>query len=180
MLENELKKELKAVLDAGFTARGMTDVVVRQNNQPRQEGASSGKSVYFYKIGTDHRYGSPQRKDEWDLENLQMVHTEKQKYETTFQISTLYQATPTNITAITAGDLANIAAAILQSDATITAFRVKNVGVLRITEVRNQIFENDKDQFESSASFDVTLTHDVVDVTTTPTIETVEYNVIRI
>ena len=180
MLENELKMELKAALDAGFTARGMTDVVVRQNNQPRQEGASTGKSVYFYKIGTDHRYGHPMKKDKWDVGDQEMVHTELQKYETTFQISTLYQASPSATTALTAGDLANMAAAILQSDVTISAFRVKNVGVLRISEVRNQIFENDKDQFESSASFDVTLTHDVVDVTTTPVVETVEYNVIRI
>lgn len=180
MTENELFRAIFEILNKGMASRGLSDVVAKRNYQSRQEGRAKGRALYVYKIGPSRNHGSPQRKDEWDKDNERMVHTERQKKETTFQVTAQADPAPEDIKALTAGDIADIAAAVMQSDATIAFFRAKNVGIFRITEVRNPQFTNDKDQFEASPSFDFTLTHDMVHISETPAIETYEFNVQRI
>lgn len=156
-----------------------TDVIVRQSYQPTQVGTESKSSIYFFKIG-DHRYGSLGIFDEWDLNLLQMTHTEIQHYESTFQINALSIQDPSNITSLTASDLVNITSAILQSYKAQQSFSDNDIGVLRITDIRNTHFLNDMDNFEASPSFDFILSHKQIKKTVSPIVESKEIKIYRV
>lgn len=179
MRENELNTLLRGVLLDGLAARQFSTVAVKRSNQPTDQGPDSGPCLYFFVVN-HHRYGSPQRSDEWDKTNECMVHTEKQWIETTYQITGSVIQNPADLESPTANDLIFHASAILQSDAAISLLRKNGVGVYRITEGRNVFFKNDRDQYEASPSFDITLTHKDVTVTTTPVISSVEAKFIRV
>lgn len=179
MTDNELIRLFLPIIKAGLVDDGFTNVTVVQSYQPTQQGANSGPTIYFYKLG-DHRYGWRRATDEWDEENSRMVHTEIQFYETSFQVSSLVTQRPQVPLSYTASDLVNEVAAILQSDKTIVTLNNSDVGILRVTEVRNPYFTDDRDQYEASPSFDFVLTHKQTRVSYSPVIESVEYNFNRV
>jgi len=179
MLDNELIQIFRPLIIAGLTARGFNGVSVVQAYQPTQQGINTGPTVYFFKVG-DHRYGYLHRKDEWDPDEEKIIHTETQLYETTFQISALVTSNPSNINTYTASDLVNTVSAILQSDATLDALQDAGAPILRITDIRNPYFTDDRDRFEENPSFDFILIHEQVSITETPVIESIELDVKRI
>ena len=168
-------------------------VPVLQAYQPTMQGVNTAPALYIHKIG-DQRIGSPRRKSKWTNSYSQlttengigietesgigigadgtnqatMVHTEVQRYATMFQISALATQDPATPMQLTASDLVNFAAAVAQSDGFIQAIEAQGVGVLRIGEIRNPYFEDDRGQFEASPSFDMTLTHNQVIVSSVP------------
>jgi hypothetical protein len=87
------------------------------------------------------------------------TRTELQQYESTFQISALSTQDPSNPNQLTASDIANYAAWIMQSQATVAALEAQGVGVLKIGAVRNVPFSDDRQRYEFSPSFDFVLTH---------------------
>ena len=172
MRDYDLFAAVVAVLRAGMAMDAAT-LYVGQNNQPRTAGRPDRRALLLDKIGPDHRYGHVKREDVPDpLNPLQMIHRETQIYETTIQVSTLAKPPPVtgalDVNEPTAADLANQAAAVMQSDATIVALRTLGIGILRITDVRTPHFRNDRDQFEAAPNFDFVLTHKQITVTTTP------------
>lgn len=181
MTEKQLFQLICDLLSAGFVLAGfnVTDpanakyVDIRQGEQPTITGRPKGMAVLLTSLH-DHRYGWVQRKDEWDADQQKMIHTEAQKMESTFQLSTLAPQnpqSPTFVTDPTAADLAYRASAILQSSATLAALKTAKVGIYRITEIRKPNFmENDRDQFEQSPSFDFTLNYTNTDTTEGPVI----------
>lgn len=181
MYDNELIKELIVVLKAGLTASGLSSVAVKQSFQPTNQGANSQPTIYLFKIG-NKRVGFLKRESEWIINPApaRMRHEERQWYETTFQISALSIQNPSDSTQRTASDLCNIASAILQGDTGREALQKKGIGMLRVTDVRNPYFLDDKDRFEASPSFDFTLTHEQVIISTDPVVETFEFNVERV
>lgn len=170
MTDNELVKLFGPIIEAGLLQRGFTGVKLLAANQPTTQGLLTAPTVYFYKIG-DHRFGFLQRTDEWNSLLNQMDHQELQNYETTFQVSALVLQTPPQLitTGYTASDLVNEVSGILQSDSARNTLAQQNVGVLRITDIRNPYFVDDRDTFEASPSFDFVLTHSRIYNTTTPT-----------
>jgi hypothetical protein len=102
---------------------------------------------------------------------MTMVHTEEQQYETTFQLSALATQNPATPTQYTASDICNLCAAILQSSVAIQTFEANQVGIERVTDVRNPYFDDDRQQNEASPSFDYCLTHKQIIVSTTPVIQ---------
>jgi hypothetical protein len=155
MLDNVLIEAFLPIIQQGLIADGFTGVSVKQANQPTQQGVNSNATVYFYKV-SDHRYGWVGRSDVWD--GSSMVHTELQKYETVWNIAALVTQDPNNIS-YTAADLVNEVAAILQSDSAITALFESDIQILRISDISNIYFTDDRDLFEAHPTFDFTLTH---------------------
>lgn len=186
MLENELFKEIFAVLNAGLIARGFPDIIAAQNYQPTNQGIPSKSALYVFKIGPDKRIGHVERKDEWvfadppTIPTAFMRHTETQWYETDFQISATAIQNPKSTTPLTATDIANMAAGIMQSDVTLNALREKGIGILRIRDISNPFFMDDKNRFESNPSFDFTLTHEQVIISSVPIVETTEFQIKRV
>ena len=179
MTDNDLIRLFLPIINAGLAADGFTGVVAKQANQPTQQGINTGPTVYFYKLG-DHRYGFLGRFDEWDTLNSIMVHTETQYYESTFQVSALALQNVHNPNGYTASDLVNEVASILQSDYARDRLMLSNVGILRVQDIVNPYFLDDRDQFEASPSFDFVLTYKQTRVSTDPVLESVELNINRI
>lgn len=87
-----------------------------------------------------------------------MGYTETQQYMTTFQFSALATQDPSNVASLTASDIVNYAAAIMQSLTTIQTLQAQNIGILKIGDIRNPAFSDDRQRYEYSPSFDVTFT----------------------
>lgn len=179
MRDNDLIRLFRPIIQDGLIALGLGVIPVVQAYQPTQQGVSSSSTVYYHKIG-DHRYGFLGRTNKWDQNSSTMVHTEIQQYETTFQINALAIQDPNDTNSYTASDLVNAVASIMQSDNTRRILMASEVGILRVTDVRNPYFADDKDRFEASPSFDFTLTHKMVNVSTEPIVESVEYGIYRV
>ena len=157
MNDNQLIQLFLPIIQAGLTADGYSDVITKQANQPTQQGTNTGPTVYFFKVGSK-RYGFLGRYDVWNSNTNEMVHTESQYYETTFQISAWVRQFPITPNQYTASDLVNEVASIMQSDNTRDILNASGVGILRITDISNPYFVDDRDQFEASPSFDFILT----------------------
>lgn len=158
MLDNQLIKIFYPIIKQGFIDFGLGSVIVRQSYQPTQQGTETTPSVYFFKV-SDKRYGSPAKDSFYDSGLDEQKQVYRQLYETTFQISALAAQDPKDTNSLTASDLVNITSEILQLDSTIEELKDNDVGILRITDIRNPIFTDDRDQFEESPSFDFTLRH---------------------
>lgn len=178
MLDNEIIAALRTVLLQGFDDLSLS-VEVKQSFQPTQQGANTDPTIYIFKI-TDKRYGFLDRKSVWDENTLQETHTESQVYESTFQFSALVRQDPSDVASLTASDVANYAASIMQSDKTRESLQELGIGVLRVLDVRNPYFNDDRDQFEGSPNFDLVITYNRVIITQSPVIQSVEYNFNRV
>ncbi len=179
MRDNELIRVFLPIIQNGLISYGYTNVTVKQSNQPTQQGINTNPTVYFFKIG-DHRYGYLTRIDEPNPPEIEMIHTEIQLYETTFQLSSLVLQNPKTPYSFTASDLVNDVAAILQSEKTVEELKSKDVAILRIQNISNPYFLDDRDNFEASPFFEFTLTHRQVKISTIPKISSVEYDVYSI
>lgn len=167
MLDNALNILIRNTILAGLTSRGYSGIAVMQMNQPTQQGANIPATIYFTKL-SDDRYGFLGRSDDWDEDAETMVHTEVQNYISKFQIQALSIQNPANTSSLTASDLVNITASILQSDSGRKMLWNAGVGILRITDIRNPYFKDDSDRFEAVPSFDFELTHQQIITSTSP------------
>lgn len=177
MLDNQLIQVFLPIVTAGLVADGFLNVDVVAANQPTQQGIPTGPTVYFYKIG-DKRYGYLDRADTWD--GLNMIHTEVQYYETTFQFSSLVIQSPSTPNQYTAADLVNEVAAIMQSDATRQTLYNNNIAILRVQNVSNGYFTDDRDTFEASPIFEFVLVHTQDRVSMGNPVNHTEFGVFRV
>lgn len=179
MRDNELIKLIIATINGAKATFGIGAVKVKQSYQPTQQGANSDPTAYLFKV-SDKRYGFNKRQEIWDQTTATMEHQEIQIYETTFQVNALAIQDPSNVNSLTASDIVNAIAAIIQSDYALSEFKKNGVGILRVTDIRNPYFIDDKNRHEASPSFDFTLTHKQTFTTASPVVESVEFNVERI
>ena len=179
MLDNVIFKELIQEIKTGLTSLGLPSVGVKRSYQPTQQGTNSAATVYVFKL-FDERMGSAAVMDIWDEDNQEEVHTETQQYVTHYQVSALVRENPADTTGLTASDLCNYVSAILQSRSSISALQSKGLGVLKVNQIRNPYFVDDKGQNEASPSFDFQLTHKQVIITRTPVFESIDCATYRV
>ena len=110
---------------------------------------------------------------------MQMDLYERQWHETHFQFFTLVPQNLLQPISYTAGDLANEVASILQSQATRVTLMTSNVGILRVSEITNPYFQDDRDQFEATPTFDFILTSLETRITIVPIISEFVVNIQR-
>jgi hypothetical protein len=170
---------MSSVLPLVQATDGLAGVKLARNFQPRQHGASTSPYVYFSKLG-DHRHGHPNRKGVWDEGRGVFEYTETEQYETLVQFSAWIPQAGTDPDELTESDILNAVSGIIQSDEILAAFRAQGVGVLRVTDVRNQAIVDERDQFATVPTFDVTLTHKRTRVSTIPAVATIEANLGRV
>lgn len=179
MTDNQLIQVIISILEKGLIQYNQVDTLVRQAFQPTKQGVYTQNTLFFYKVG-DIRYGFLKRSDIYDEATDLFIHTETQKYESTFQINALAIQNPANINNPTASDLVNLASGIMQSDYARGVLKASNIGIIRVTDIRNPYFADDKDRFEASPSFDFTLTYDRVLTSATPAVNTTDYQIISV
>jgi hypothetical protein len=177
MFDNQLIQVFRPVLTAGLAAAGFNDIQVLQRNQPTMQGRTSGRAVYFNKI-IDRPYGFLAKRDV--IESGELIHTEIQQYETTFQFDVLAPQDPADLTSLTAADLLKIVSAILQSDIALAVYKAAGIQILAASEPRSVFIENDQDQFEQNPSFDLTFKHQLVTSADGVAIIDVEFNSHRV
>lgn len=176
MLDNPLITLIINTIIAGEASANIAGTPIKQAFQPTQQGVNTVPTAYLYKIN-DTPYGSPLRTDIWNPDINTMVHTETQTYETTFQISALATQNPANQQQYTASDIINLIRYILQSSVTIATLLANDVGIERVTAVRNTPFEDDRQRHEFEPSFDFIVTHKQTITTTSPIVVSTEINI---
>lgn len=157
MTDNDLIKNIRERIIWAIGLRGWTDIAVAQKAQPEQQGASSGRSIFIQKI-FDSRYGFAGRNMEYDEVDEDFKSTESQIVETTFQISVLARQGFDPLKP-TAADILNHLAMAFSSAANIEELLKVKLNILRITQVRNELFDDDESRFEFHPNFDVIIVH---------------------
>ena len=158
MTDNELIIVLRNALVTGLTSIGYNDPTVLQNYQPSQQGTRNGEVWYIHRIAT-HKYGHAGIKRVLNTGNDNFDVTETRVLERTFQITTLKKTDGTDITEKTAYDLAEEAAAVIESFAFRQEIRSHGVSVYRVLDIRSPYFSDDSKQNELSPNFDFTVTY---------------------
>lgn len=152
MTENELVVLVRQALLNGLAEVGYGGVAVAGSNQPTTQGKSKDPTIYFSFLHAQ-REGWQYRK------HAPMTGTEEnQNVACTYQFMSFAEVDPTNINAPTDADYADAASMVFLSITAIQYLMTHGIGVRRVTEVRHPYFSNEKDQFESYPSFDVTFT----------------------
>lgn len=157
-----------------LTTPAVAGLKIKASNSPQTTGADEGPTLYLSFV-SHHRYGWVRRDAYPDPDaEVGMIRREAQRYETTMQATALHRQGVTR-TEPTAQDVANLAAAVVQSDAWMDLMRAQGVGILRVTDVRAPYFLNGEGEFEASPSFDFVLTHEQVTLTKVPEITGTAY-----
>jgi hypothetical protein len=135
--------------------------VVLQKDQPTLQGAPTGPAVYFEKL-FDQEYGWQFAKYTHNAPVAPAVQgtftqTETQWTETTFQVSAQAIQDPEVLSVPTASDIVNYMKLYINSRANQAYFKAQGVAGLRITNIRNPAFKDDRDVFEFNPNFDVVL-----------------------
>jgi hypothetical protein len=157
MLDNPLIDLIATQAEAAIASAGWNYVVI-QKNGPDQQGLPTNPGVFLEKIG-DHRYGYKSVKQTYRPTTDDFAETETQVLETTFQISALVIQNPNDLTIPTASDVANYVCMYMQSNSVISNLRQQGVSILRVSDVRNPYFVDDRERFEGNPSFDLIVTH---------------------
>lgn len=176
--DNQIIQIFLPIIQQGLITDGFLDVTVKQSNQPTQQGIPTTPIVYFFKV-YNKRYGFLGRYDKY-INSPMMQHHEVQYMEITFQLSSLVLQYPITPNQYTASDLINEVASIMQSDNTRSILNNSGIGILRVMEISNPYFVDDRDQFEASPSFNFTLTYKDDRVSMMPPITNYDYNILPI
>lgn len=180
MQDNQLIAALIATIRGNLVYAGLpADLLVKQANQPTQQGAESKPTIYLSKV-LRNRYGWPGHTDYFDAQDMKQRRRTVQVYQTTFQVNALAKQDPANINSLTAGDLLDRVATILNGPIGMAGLRTSGIGVLRVTEVRNPYFKDDMGRFEASPSFDIVLTHKTETVADIDAVAVTEINIGRV
>jgi len=156
--DNSIIKIFLPILNSALVADGFTNVVVQQSSQPTLQGINTKASIYFFKVGSK-RYGFLGRNDRWNADDEEMEHVEKQYYESTWQLMSLVLQNPSTANQYTASDLVDESASIMQSDKTRDILNNNGIGILRIQNISNPYFVDDRDNFEASPALEFTLVY---------------------
>ena len=158
MNDNDVLRVVIAILRAGLTAIGVPGVTVKQSYQPRKTGVLTGPVVYLHKISAP-RYGFPSRKDTYNTMTGVFNHTESVWRTPTWQVDGLSTQNPATVNQLTASDIVEAAADVLQQSSTRITLLRNNIGIERITDVRESYFIDERERHEQSPSFDFTLSY---------------------
>lgn len=143
------------------TEIGVASIPVVQKDQPTQQGTNTEATLYFQKL-FDVPRGFPKLTFGKDDETGVWMDGIQQVYESHFQISALDWQDPTLTNVNTASDLINGVFQLLMIESMRSTMKAENLMVLRVEQVRNPSFENDRGQFEYHPNFDLVLTHNSI------------------
>ena len=175
--DNQIIQIFLPIIQDGLVADGFLNVIVKQANQPTQQGVPNTPTVYFFKV-SNKRFGYLGRYDKWVTDHME--HHEVQYMEITFQVSSLVLQYPITPNQYTASDLVNEVASIMQSDNTREILNNNGIGILRVTDISNPYFVDDRDQFEASPFFEFTLTYKDDRLSSSPIVSEYDYNILTI
>lgn len=179
LTDNQIIQIFLPIIKQGLIDDNYLNVTFKQSNQPTQQGIPKTPVVFFFKVA-NKRFGFTGRDDTYNDDESKLEHHEVQYIELTFRISALVLQSPLTPNQYTASDLVNEVASILMSSNTIDTLNNSGIGILRITDIINPYFVDDRDQFEASPSFDFTLVYKSDRISSVPVITDYDYNLVPI
>jgi len=177
--DNDVIIILGALLNSGYTALGISDVLVKQAYQPTLQGVPTNRAIFLSKILAP-RYGYPGVTDTYNPGDDDFDTVESIWRSPTFQIAGLATQDPTDITSLTASDIVEKAADILQARSSRQTLLASGIGIQRIQDIREIYFIDDRDRHEQIPSFDFTISYRVTFQLKTPVVNTFEANINRV
>ena len=139
MNDNDVLRVVIRILIEGLPAIGINGIRVKQSYQPRQTGVLTGPVIYLHKISAP-RYGFPGRKDVYNSETAMFDHTESIWRTPSWQVDGLSTQDPANINQLTASDIVEATADVLQQSSTRIELLREKIGIERITDIRGKVF----------------------------------------
>lgn len=179
MIESDVWRALISVLDTGLNDQGVTDITIHQAYQPIKQGPDSTRSVYLHKI-TSQRVGHQGRKYTYNAGNGNFDELEKYWLAVTFQLMPLVSQDIEDENSVTAYDVADLCAAILQTMRARKALLDAGISIERIGQIQVGFSVDDKDQFDLDPSFDFVLLYEQTLSLTVPKIDTFEADIKRV
>ena len=180
MVDYDLIVLIIARINAAQAALGYSYEVTKAV-QPTQQGASTQSTIYYQKLW-DIPYGFPMTSYSFNSENQIENEITTQLVESTFQIATFVNEIPGDPTIPTASDVLSTGASFcsslrrwfrrstssdvlnslqryLSSQTNLRVMQSSGVNMLRIRNVTNQYFDNDRSQYQPMPTLEWTLTH---------------------
>lgn len=182
MNDSKLINIICTTLEAGLIEQGYVNPNVSQSFQPRQQGSPSGEAWFIHKVGGIKKHGHPQKTYKLNQTTEVIDVTEKRVLDRTYQITALKKMDAEDMTLEekTSEDMAEEAAAIMQSPNFVSALRLEGLRMLRITEVRTPNFVDQYDENDISPNFDFAVTYDKQLVSTVQPIVDYTANINRV
>lgn len=179
MTEADVWRALITTLRTGLDDQGQAGVAIKQAFQPRKQGVNTQNTVYLFKI-TSRRIGHQGRRFDYNAGNNNFDGTENYWLEATFQLTALIERDIQDSSSLTAYDIADLCAGILQTENARKQLIQSDIGILRIGEVRNPYSIDDRDQFDQDSSFDFVLTYNQTIASTVPVADPIEADIQRV
>lgn len=172
MTDEQLYAVLFPMINSLKTAYSIGNTTVMQGYQRSRNTEWSTPAIIIHKL-FDRRRGFVGVTD--SIVSNAIVRTE------TVEMETHYQATGFGSSnGVTASDILNRLAMMLQSSAALRVFQTAGIGILRIGDIRATYFRDAEDLDAQEPSFDFVLTHQHVFVSSEPKVDDFELSVLRI
>lgn len=167
------------IIRDGLAMRGIEGVDLAQAYQPTQQGMPTENSVTLHALPLVP-LGHLRRDSIWDADELIMRDVELQTWQATYQVNAFVTVNPGDVNGMTALDLLRNVWYVMQSSATIARLRGDGLAILRVNDLRNAPFVDDRGRYEYSPSFDFTITFDEEYTTEANAVESVEAAIYRV
>ena len=179
MIESDVWKALISVLRSGLDSNGLSQVEIHQAYQPIKQGPSSTDSIYLHKI-TSQRVGHQGRKYEYNSVNDNFDETEKYWLSVTIQLMSQVTQDLSDVDSITAYDVTEKCAAIMQTRNTRQALLASGISILNNKAISVAFSTDDKDQFDLDPTFDMVLLYEQTLLSVVPKAYPIEGEIIEV
>lgn len=179
MIEADVWRAIIAVLRTGLDSQGLNDVTIHQAYQPVKQGPDSARSVYLHKI-ISQRVGHQGRKYDYNVGDDDFDEFEKYWLAVTFQLMPMVSQDITDENSITAYDIADLCAAILQTKTTRKTLLDFGISIEKIGQVLVSFSIDDKDEYDLDPTFDFILLYEQTLTSKVPKIDAFETDIKRV
>lgn len=177
MLDNQLYQLMRQLLTVQAPPRGIVGGIYVQRYQPTQQGRNTDRTILMHKI-LDKRVGSAKVEQKY-IAGVLVDRIETQSMESTFQF-TVTQPPAMADADLTHDDVLKITAATMQGQDAQQFLIANGASILRISDIRNTFYINDRGQFEPNPSFDAVIKHNDVFVNGVPYFDTFTFDVFAV
>lgn len=159
MLESSIQALIQSTLLAGVAARLPTlEVIVKQNNQPRQVAVPSTPTIFF-SYQSSKAWGWQQKKDTYNQTASTFNTKKSQVIHSRYTVAALAPRSSANPYALTSADLLRVAKDVLQDEDSIVQYVAQGCNIFRIQDLPSVWFQDSSDQNALWSSFDIIFTH---------------------
>lgn len=175
MNDSQAIAKLIAVIESGLTLLNVT-AIVQADYQVTQQGTPTASFISLHNIA-NRRYGHPKNKTVYNEIDNKLEQTEGVIVERTYQVSAYTLEEPDDMDTPNAYDLCATTAQILQLERTQRLLKNDGISILRIADIREGYFTDDKDRNEKNPTFDFIICYDDMVTTEADALQSIEQNV---